>query len=110
MTTCLFLTLSLSIILVIVNSCSKLNNMKKKTEKSQELSFQLDYIFSYIKIIDSKFVGLYIFLISNLLTGLVNLTIQTIYLNALNSFAIITIYMVIIISTSYFVYFYKKSN
>ena len=59
MTTCLFLTLSLSVILVVVNSCTRLNKLQKKKEphnKFEELRQQMDFIFSYIKILDAKII------------------------------------------------------
>ena len=107
MTTCLFLTLSLSVILVIVNSCSRLNN---KLRKKNELNQQLDLIFSFLKIIDAKYIGLYVFLFSNVLTGIVNLIMETIYMNDLSAFLIVSTYIMLLISTSYFFYFNKIKN
>ena len=107
MTTCLFLTLSLSVILVIVNSCSRLNN---KFRKKNELNQQLDLIFSFLKIIDAKYIGLYVFLFSNVLTGIVNLIMETIYMNDLSAFLIVSTYIMLVISTSYFFYFNKIKN
>ena len=103
MITCLFLTLSLAVVLVIVKSCSKLT-------KKKDLQLQLEHIFSHVKIIDAKFIGLYLFLSSNILTGLINLNVQTIYTSDLNAFLILTSYMAFLLSTSYFFYFYKKQK
>jgi hypothetical protein len=106
MTTCLFLTLSLAVILVIVNSCSRLNKLIKKNELNQ----QLDFIFSFIKILDSKYIGLFVFLFSNVLTGIVNLSMQTIYMNDFSAFLIVSVYIMLVISTSYFFYFKKTKD
>jgi hypothetical protein len=56
------------------------------------LNQQLDDSFCFITISDSKFIGLFIFLTSNLLTGLVNLSINTLHVSNYISFSILSIY------------------
>ncbi|CAF0997656.1 unnamed protein product [Brachionus calyciflorus] len=61
----------------------------------ESLSNQLDESFSFQKIADSKFAGLLIFLISNLLTGLVNITIRTLYTSDFLAVVILCVYTLI---------------
>ena len=58
----------------------------------QEVLIKLRFIFSFAVIIDSKYVGLVTFLISNLLTGAVNLSVNTLEINSLVSILILFIY------------------
>lgn len=109
---CLLLTLKLAIVLVIVNTCIKLNNLKTKSSDSLKI---LNIIFSYVNIVDSRYIGLFMFIISNLLTGFVNLSIKTLYVNDIYAFIILTIYTAIVLFLSYLLYNYlnrkiSKSN
>jgi hypothetical protein len=70
------------------------------------LNQQLDESFCFIRISDSKFIGLFIFLISNLLTGLVNLSINTLRVSNQISFLIIAVYSFFSFIIPFFVYKY----
>ena len=103
MSVCLLLALFLCITMIMTNLIKKLNKFTNLNQvKTQELIN--DFIFSNIRIVDSKFIGLFIFILSNLLTGIVNLTINTLKVDNLYSLAIIDVYIAVIIYFSYSIY------
>jgi uncharacterized membrane protein (DUF4010 family) len=63
-------------------------------------------IFSFPFIVDSKFIGLIIFLLSNLLTGLVNLTVNTLAVDNLYSFFILNAYAFVAYFLPYLAYYH----
>ena len=69
-------------------------------------------VFSFPYIIDSKFIGLVVFLISNLLTGFVNLSMNTLYVSGFYSFLILCAYnfMAYFIPFMGYYYFYCVYN
>lgn len=71
-----------------------------------EQNFQLLFneTFSFAKIIDSKFVGLIVFLISNLMTGIINLNIKTIYVSDIYALIIILFYIFLTFGSSFIFY------
>ena len=83
------------------------NNKIKEINSSMMpvlLNQQLDDCLSFIRISDSKFIGLFIFLTSNLLTGLVNLSINTLRVSDQISFTILSIYSFFSFLIPFFVY------
>lgn len=78
-----------------VNQTSVLGLAKK--EDTRETIFQkqrsnLNVIFSFARIVDSKFIGLLNFFFSNILTGSVNLMVNTLSVSDSSAFVIICIY------------------
>ena len=61
-----------------VESCStKSLSLKSDKAKVLNLHYILENCFSFVEIVDSKFIGLFIFVLSNLLTGIVNVVLDT---------------------------------
>lgn len=58
----------------------------------KEILLKLRLIFSFAVVIDSKYVGLVTFLVSNLLTGAVNLSINTLKINSMAALLILFVY------------------
>ncbi len=89
---------------------------KTKDESGKEeflnhkLKSQLNFIFSFAVIGDTKFVGLFIFLLSNLLTGIVNLSINTLEISNPIAFMILSIYMFSCFLFPFLFYFYYYRN
>ena len=95
-----------------------------KTKKSQEFpyiqieKYDLDNLpavisilqraFGFSEIVDSKLIGLIIFLNSNILTGLVNLSIDTRNVSPTNSILILILHAFLSVGSGYLVYFYFK--
>ncbi len=84
-------TLLLALFMTSILIVAKLFMSENETQ-SECLSAKLSRIFSFVAISDSKFIGLIIFLISNLLTGLINLSINTLKVSDLNAFLILASY------------------
>ena len=78
--------------------------LNAKDTKPKDVILRLRQIFSFAEIIDSKYIGLVNFLISNLLTGLVNLSINTIKISDLTSILILTGYCFASFSITFLVY------
>ncbi len=66
---------------------------------------QLSDSFSFVEIIDSQFIGLVVFLLSNVLTGAVNLSINTLKVNNLPAFGILSAYCFVSFAVPYLLYF-----
>ena len=95
-----------------------------KTKKSQEFPYIqiekydlenlpamisiLQRAFAFFEIIDSKLIGLIIFLNSNILTGLVNLSINTRNVSPINSILFLILHAFLSVGSGYLVYFYFK--
>ena len=87
----------------------KQNETKKELDQMDKqilIEQQLLKVFSFPHIVDSKFVGLVVFLISNLLTGIVNLSINTLYVANVSAFIIICIYNFVVYFLPYLGYYY----
>jgi hypothetical protein len=84
------------------------NNILSETEKYEWVSILLDKSNFFFKIIDSKFIGLMLFLIANIQTGLINVTINTRYVSTITTFLILSIHSFLITIMPF--YFYKKLN
>ena len=87
----------------------KQNETKKELDQMDKqilIELQLLKVFSFPHIVDSKFVGLVVFLISNLLTGIVNLSINTLYVANVSAFIIICIYNFVVYFLPYLGYYY----
>jgi hypothetical protein len=95
-----------------------------KTKKSQKLPYIqierydlenlpamvkiLQSAFGFSEIVDSKLIGLIIFLNSNILTGLVNLSINTRDVSPINSLLILILHAIISVFGGYSIYYYFK--
>lgn len=84
--------------------------LSKKSIK--EMLIKLRLIFSFAVVIDSKYTGLLLFLVSNLLTGAVNLSINTLNTPDMTALAIMFVYSFasFAIPTLFFYYFNFKKN
>lgn len=70
-------------------------NGESKSENqliSKRLNVQLEKIFSLALIVDAKFIGLFNFLFSNMLTGCVNLLVNTLVVSHLIATLVISVY------------------
>lgn len=63
-----------------------------ENDAMNQLIIQLDQTFSFARIVDSKFIGLFNFFFSNIFTGCVNLLINTLNVTSLYAFIIICTY------------------
>ena len=79
---------------------------KKKDKKIDEIVSKLSETFSFAEITDAKYIGLLIFLLSNVLTGCVNLTMNTLQTNSTNSFLILSIYSLISFGIPFIIHYY----
>lgn len=73
----------------------KAENGESDSEKqliSKRLNVQLEKIFSLALIVDAKFIGLFNFLFSNMLTGCVNLLVNTLVVSHLIATLVISAY------------------
>lgn len=96
------LLLALFMITILLMAKTYLND---PNAKSKEINFRLSQTFSFAEIIDSKYIGLVNFLISNLLTGLINLSMNTIKISDLSSFLIVSIYCLATFSITFLIYY-----
>ena len=99
MSTMLLTFFMISILLVL-----KLH-IKQNGTKTKEIIFKLSQAFSFVEISDSKYIGLVIFLISNLLTGFVNLSINTLRTSDLDSFLILSLYCLVSFMIPFFLHY-----
>lgn len=83
----------------------KKNDDETDKTVTETLMHLMDESFSFVRIIDSKFIGLQVFLVSNVLTGLVNLIINTLTTPVYLSFLIICLYSLFSFGLPY-IYFY----
>ena len=89
----------------------KTNDENGKQELvNNKLKSQLSFIFSFAVISDTKFVGIFIFLLSNLFTGIVNLSINTLNISEQLAFLILSIYMCSCFLFPILFYFYNFQN
>ena len=84
------------------------NNVLSESEKYQWILILLDKSNFVFKIIDSKFIGLVLFLIANIQTGLINITINTRFVSINTTFLILAIHSFIITIIPF--YIHKKFN
>ena len=97
-------TLLLALFMTSILIVAKLFMPENETQ-SESLSAKLSRIFSFVAISDSKFIGLIVFLISNLLTGLINLSINTLNISDLNAFLILASYSFASFSIPFLIYY-----
>lgn len=90
------LTLIMIIVLFIFKLWQQINN--------DNFELMINQTFSFAKIIDSKFIGLILFIISNLMTGIINLNIKTIYTSNFFAMIILICYVFCSFIISYFFY------
>ena len=90
------LTLIVIIVLFVFRLWQQINN--------QNLELLINQTFSFAKLLDSKFIGLILFMVSNLMTGIINLNIKTIYTSDFISMIIILCYIFCSFFISYFFY------
>jgi hypothetical protein len=102
----LLLTLQLCTVLFISVSCTRLNKLSKQTIFPTWTS-STGFVFSFINILDSKFVGLFMFIVANILTGLINLSMNTLHASNTHASIILLAYMVVVTLSSYYFYFYS---
>lgn len=88
----LFLTTTLLVAKLQEASIGKLKKEDDERYYSTELISRLDALYSFARIVDSKFIGLFNFLFSNLFTGLVNLSINTLHVSDSIAFFIVSLY------------------
>lgn len=108
----IFLALMVSSLLLALYLCTIIFIIKLIERLRLNTNKCINQIFSFISIIDSTNNGLIIFIVSNLLTGLVNLTINTLAISNLNAFLIIIFYSFCVFFVSHEFYYrnMKKIN
>lgn len=82
--------------------------LKTKANKIKEIISKLSETFSFAEISDAKYIGLFIFLLSNVLTGCVNLSINTLRTNDLNAFIILCAYSFVSFALPFLVHYYLR--
>ena len=80
------------------------NENKEEEEKLTEQQVLKTFSFHYI--IDSKFIGLFVFLLSNVLTGVINLNIKTLYVETNFAFLILIFYNLVSYLIPFLFYYY----
>jgi hypothetical protein len=68
----------------------------------------LERTFAFFEIVDSKLIGLIIFLNSNILTGIINLSIDTKNVSTVGSLLILISHAFISVGSGYSIYYYFK--
>jgi hypothetical protein len=96
--------------LTIVLAARVLNSKKQPNSTQDNLIYQLRQICSFVEIVDSKFIGLFVFLLCNVLTGLVNLSINTLNTKDNVAMIILNIYCLVSFGVPYLVYFLTKAH
>jgi len=75
------------------------------------LIYLLESAFQFVETVDSKFIGLLIFLIANLSTGVVNMTLFTLSLSDFDSICILHLHSFVSTAIPFSLYyFYLKPN
>ena len=111
-----FFILTIVLIAKVLLSFNQRESKRTKDEKESEdtlelkLKTQLNHIFSFAVIGDTKFVGLFIFLLSNLFTGIVNLSINTLKISDPTAFIILSIYTFLCFLLPFLFHFYTFPN
>lgn len=85
---------------------------KVPTEKKVlvNLFYFLENAFSFVEIIDSKFIGLLIFVLANWLTGLVNITLHPHSQSDIVGYIILSVYTLLSLIIPFMFYFYNAQK
>ena len=94
--------------LTIVLATRVINAKKQPNATQEDLIHQLRQVCSFVEIVDSKFIGLFVFLLSNVLTGLINLSINTLNVKDNVAMLILNAYCLVSFGIPYFSYFMTK--
>lgn len=95
------------------SSSSLLDSSENKTKydkneliarRNRRLYAQLDKIFSFFSIMDSKFMGIFNFFLSNILTGIVNLAVNTLRISQPLALLILSVYSFISFAIPFILY------
>ena len=105
----LFFMITIVFVAMIYRKLIENDNQKKEltqVDKQKLIEQHIIKIFSFPYIVDSKFIGLIVFLLSNLLTGLINLTMDTLVVSNFYSFLILNAYAFVAYFFPYLAYYY----
>ena len=100
-----------TILLIFITKTQDTNLLRIYQMDSEYLSSILTLLkktFAFYEIIDGKLIGLIVFLVSNILTGLINLSIGTKFVSILTSLVILVMHAFLSVGSGYLVYFYFK--
>jgi hypothetical protein len=112
----IFLKLFSSMFLLILNMLgivlvTRVLRAKQRSEETiMQLVKQMDQVFSFVRVTDSRFIGLFVFLISNVLTGLVNLSINTLSTSDTVAVLVLLVYCLASFGVPFLVYFFSHSG
>ncbi len=107
----MFLTLMLALHLcTIVFIVVQFTRLEKLARHKINRTNGFDFIFSFVNILDSKFVGLFMFVLANIITGLINLSTNTLLVSNNTALAVLQAYMFVVTLLSYCFYFVSISG
>jgi hypothetical protein len=104
---CIFLFGSLMAVLLVIMILFKLNSRNEYyslNESFLNLNYHINMLFSFVRIIDAKYIGLAVFGIANILTGIINILIKTHQQSTLASITIISLYMFIVVLVGFLIH------
>jgi hypothetical protein len=100
------LTMFMIIILLITKVLViKQRELKASITVIKAVLTQLNQIFSFALIADSRFTGFFLFMLSNLITGLINLSINTMAISDTISFSVLCFYSLVAFAIPFYFYF-----
>ena len=92
-----------------IQKCCRGKRIPSEKKIFVNLIYLLENSFSFVEIIDSKFIGLFIFVFANILTGLVNLTMHPHERSEFEGYFIMCVYTFLSLFVPFF-YYYRTVN
>jgi len=92
-----------------IQKCSRGNRTPSEKKTFVNLIYLMENSFSFVEIIDSKLIGLFIFVFANLLTGLVNLIMNPHEKSEFEGYCIMCVYTFLSLFIP-FLYYYFETN
>ena len=92
-----------------IQKCSRGDRIPSEKKIFVNLIYLLNNSFSLIEIIDSKFIGLFIFVLANIFTGLVNLTMHPHKRSEFEGYFIMCVYTFLSLFIPFFYYYFETN-
>ena len=92
-----------------IQKCCRGNRIPSEKKIFVNLIYLLENSFSFVEIIDSKFIGLFIFVFANILTGLVNLTMHPHERSEFEGYFIMCVYTFLSLFVPFFYYYFETN-